>query len=270
MPACIKIENNGSVVAVIPAFELTRNLEELRNKIDEDELLEGKFTFTGVTYQEEKDTAVEDVVLFDDEHCESSNKKVVKIQVTSAEECEVNDICTGYTAKTPSSSNDEVEKWKSAFRYQSPWEVKRIKIYSDDEVRKARGMRSEYLKFWNKRVKELCRQIPNASRKKITSQVDEEWRKEQNNILSAEASILEKIGGKSPEGLKPGTLHTNMKAIDDARSDLEATEAMLANKDISAVEKQRLIANQKRARSHLKRAQESMRKNLNAKKQKTD
>jgi hypothetical protein len=41
---------------------------------------------------------------------------------------------------------------------------------------------------------------------------------------------------------------------------------MLANKDISAVEKQQLIANQKRAGSHLKRAQESMRK----KKQKTD
>jgi hypothetical protein len=74
----ITIENNSSVVAVIPAFELTRNLEELRNKIDEDKLLEGKFTFTGVTHKEEKDTAIEDVVLLDDEHGESSNRKVVK------------------------------------------------------------------------------------------------------------------------------------------------------------------------------------------------
>jgi multidrug resistance efflux pump len=113
--------------------------------------------------------------------------------------------------------------------------------------------------------------MPNASRKKISSQVDEEWRKEQNNILSAEAKIVEEIGGgKSPEGLKPGTLHKNMKAIDHARSTLEETEAKLANKAISAEEKQRLLANQKRARAQLKRAQESMRKNLNVKKQKID
>ncbi len=232
MTACIKIQNNSSVVAVIPAFELALNLKELRNRIYEDELLEGQFAFTGITYQEENEIAVEDVVIVDDKHGESSSRKVVKIQVTTAEECEVGEVDsrlhsqekkeTECTAKAPSSSNEVEEKWKAAFRYQSPWEPKRIKIYSDDEVKKARGMRSEYLKFWNKRVKELCRQMPNASRKKISSQVDEEWRKEQNNILSAEAKIVEEIGsGKSPEGLKPGTLHKNMKAIDHARSTLE-------------------------------------------------
>jgi hypothetical protein len=47
-------------------------------------------------------------------------EKLSKKQVTTAEECEVSDICTGYTANTPSSS-DKVEEWKSAFRYQSPW-----------------------------------------------------------------------------------------------------------------------------------------------------
>ncbi len=84
----------------------------------------------------------------------------------------------------------------------------------------------------------------NASRKEISSQVDEEWRKEQNNILSAEAKIVEEISGaKSPKGLKPGTLHKNMKAIDDAQSILEETEAKLANKEISAEQKQQLLAN---------------------------
>ncbi|CAB4000959.1 Hypothetical predicted protein [Paramuricea clavata] len=120
----------------------SRNLEELRNKIDKDELLEGKFTFTGVTHQEEKNNAIEDVVLFDDEHGENSNRKVVKKQVTRAEECKVRDICTGYTAKTPSSSN-EVEEWKSAFRYQ-------IAVVRMGKVGKASGMRSEYLTCWNK------------------------------------------------------------------------------------------------------------------------
>ena len=94
--------------------------------------------------------------------------KVVKIQVTTTEECEVGEVDsklhtqekkeTECTAKMPSPSNEVEEKWIAAFRYQLSWELKRIKIYSDDKVKKARGMCSEYLKFWNKQVKELCRQ----------------------------------------------------------------------------------------------------------------
>ncbi len=59
MTASIKIQNNSSVVTVIPAFALALNLKELRNRIYADELLEGQFAFTGINYQEEKEIAVD-------------------------------------------------------------------------------------------------------------------------------------------------------------------------------------------------------------------
>lgn len=273
MLACIKIENDGSVVAVIPVFELSKSLKDLRNKIEEDELLEEQFAFTALIkhkeHHEEHETTVEDVVLSDDEHAESSYRRVVRIRVETIDKCE-NDSgkAIAKIEKKPSSPDKSVvQQWKAVFNYQSPLELKRIKLYADDEIKKARGMRSEYLKFWNSRVKELCRQMPHASKDKITAQVNEEWRKEQTTILSIEATTLKEMGIKSPESLKPGTLHKNMQAINRAQSDLEQIEATLA-KNLSAAEKQRHIGNQKRARSQLKRAQENMRKNMNAKKQK--
>ena len=161
------------------------------------------------------------------------------------------------------------EKRNAAFRRQSTWELKKIKIYTDEEIGSARGMRSQYLKFWNQRVKQLCRLTPNASRNTITTQVNDEWRKEQNSILSEEASIVQNVGGKLPEGLKPGTLHNNQQAIDLAQSELDQTQQKLEMKNICAEEKKRLLANKKRARSQLKRAQEAMRKNLSSKRKKT-
>lgn len=274
MYACIKLYTDDSIVAVIPRFELTNRLEDLRKKIDEDDLVEEPYTFDRVSQSGEKETNVEDVAIDDENGGGSSDRQVVKVFLKIEEHERAQSTCKDSKEKATDigekKPNMDEEKWKAAFKPQKPWEVKMIKIYSEEEVKRARGMRSTYLKFWNKRVKEICRQTPSASKAKISSQVNNEWRKEQTTILKTEANILDTTGEKSPEGLKPGTLNNNMASINAASNELKEIEERLSEPTISSSEKKRLFANQKRAQSQMKRAQEVMRKNLKAKKHKAE
>ena len=289
MYACIKLYMNDKVVGVIPRFELTDLLVSLRQQIDEDELVEVPFSFLriipeteNVNISSEEVVKVEDIAI-EDENGGSSNKHVVKVQLNlhellpgspnpSSNEVQIksNEVAGKVIDKTQKTAEEDV--WKVAFRFQRPWEVKMIKIYSEEEISRARGMRSTYLKFWNKRVKEVCRKSPSASKKTVCNIVNKEWREEQKAILETEKAILDTSGANSPVGLKPGTLNNNMATINDVSQELKEIEEMLSEPKISKNKEkvQRLIARQQRARSQMKRAQEVMRKNLKAKKAKTD
>lgn len=281
--ACIKIELNKVIVAVIPKFELSKSTEELRNRINDDQLVEGQFSFVAVPNKpDENNTKVEDIVSDDEceESCESesSNRRVVIVKLLTTDESngdnnwpqgETLHGTAGDIAPNVSASRQTPEKneWKTHFHYQFSHQIKGLKMYTDQQIKKARGMRSDYFKFWNERVKELCREMPGASRKKIIRQIEEDWRKKQSAILNTEAAFFEKNHcGKKPDGLKPGTLNKNLQAIQHEQRELLHIEEQLQKKGNSAVVKKRLIANKQRARSQLKRAQETMRKNLNKKK----
>ena len=110
-------------------------------------------------------------------------------------------------------------------------------------------MRSTYLKFWNERVKELCRKLPSAY-KTVCNIVNKEWREEQA-ILETEKALLDILGANSPVGLKPGTLNNNMATINAVSQELNEIEEMLSEPKISKNKEkvQRLIARQQRAGS---------------------
>lgn len=155
------------------------------------------------------------------------------------------------------------------FKQQNSLEVKKIKIYTSEEIGQARGMRASYLKFWNKRAKALCTKAPNLSKKTIYAKINDEWRLEQEQILKREAEVLEK-SVEAPVSLKAGTLTKNMASINEATEEMRETTSKLREKSLSSSQRKELTAFQRRAQTKLKRAQDTMRKNLKVKKSKID
>ena len=264
---------NDKVVGVIPRFELTDLLVSLRQQIDEDELEEVPFSFLriipeteNVNISSEEVVKVEDIAI-EDENGGSSNKHVVKVQLNLHEllpgspnpssnevQTKSNEVAGKVIDKTQKTAEEDV--WKVAFRFQRPWEVKMIKIYSEEEISRARGMRSTYLKFWNKRVKEVCRKSPSASKKTVCNIV-KEWREEQKAILETEKAILDTSGANSRVGLKPGTLNNNMATINDVSQELKEIEEMLSEPKISnnkekVTSAKSTFSNETRTRSYAK------------------
>ena len=168
--------------AVIPSFPINASLSDLRREIDEEELLHGKFYFVNDGQMCAKDTEGELTVEALSSHADGADEncgdkrpiQVVEVKFVpeegknTSDENPTSDESSEELEDTresePSSSRDTKSKgaWKM-FKQQNSLEIKKIKIYTSEEIGQARGMRASYLKFWNKRAKALCTKAPNLS-----------------------------------------------------------------------------------------------------------
>ena len=265
-------------LVVIPSFPRTSSLHDLRREIENEELLSnGNYIFVhnaghACGKEDEKTLTIEDLV--NDDANILKDGRQVDVEIKFVDE-ETEDTSTeenvpeaaGATSDSCETESSTSASWQT-FKYPKPWEVKNVKIYSPDEIIKSRGMKSSYCKFWNKRAKELCSQAPNLSKKSICTTMNEEWRLEQERILKEEAEVINKTEATPPNSLKAGTLKTNISAIEEASAKLRSISAKLGNRATPPSSRKDLLAEQARARSRLKRAQETMRKNLKVKKSK--
>ena len=286
---CIRIfetvSGSQEFLAIIPSFAKTGTISNLRREISNGELLT-KEEYVFVNNERAYEIKEEDDVTIDEFATDANIKDVISIEgkfvkedetatATSDEDESLDDLETSRATSTASEpSGSENSKTKSAFwqvfKYQNSWEMKNVKIYSTEEINKARGMRAAYFRFWNQRVKALCSQTPNISKRSLCQQINEEWRSEQHSILQQETEVLKKTTETPPASLKSGTLNANLLRMEEATKELEDTTDKLTNKTLSAKERNDYEAVQRRAKSNLKRAQESMRKNLKVKKCKID
>ncbi len=276
--------------AVIPSFPIKASLSDLRREIHEEDLLDGKYVFVNDGKVCAKDTEGELTVEASSSHADGADENCEDERPINVVEVKfVNDSEEGKNTsdETPTSdeSSEELEDTRKSelsssrgtkregawqmFKLPNSLEVKQIKIYTSEEIGQARGMRASYLKFWNKRAKALCTKAPNLSKKTIYDKINDEWRLEQEQILKREAEVLEK-SAEAPVSLKAGTLTKNMEAINEATEEMRETTSKLRGKSLSSSQRKELTAFQRRAQTKLKRAQDTMRKNLKVKKSKID
>ncbi|KAJ7352822.1 hypothetical protein OS493_033633 [Desmophyllum pertusum] len=273
-------QEDQEFLAVIPSFPKTGCLDDLRRKIEEDELTSnGNYLFVQADHtcgkEDEKTLTIEVLTCTTDD----INIRQVDVQIKFVEEeTEHTNNDDTVTAKEDHARHDAMSSSETEpsgtswlnFKNPKPWEIKRIKIYTPEEISKARGMKSLYYNFWNKRAKALCSRAPNLSKQSICTKINEGWRYEQERILKEEAEVIHKTEHTPPDSLKAGTLNNNMSSIEEASAKLRAVTAKLGGQKPLHASRKDLLAEQARAKSKLKRAQESMRKNLKIKKSKID
>lgn len=268
-------------LAVIPSFPRSSSLSALRKKIDEEELINGSYVFVlhKADHSKEEETVMTALVHAKEQQVDLEIKFVAidedekeTVEEEGQGEDDLQDADDASTSVRGNSRGESSEPSTSVswqiFKSPKPWEVKNIKIYTPEEICKARGVKAAYCKFWNKRVKALCSYA--ISKQSICKKVNDEWRLEQETILKKEAEIIQKAGEPAPAGLKAGTLNNNIYTIAEASTQLKGLTARLQDKNSPPASRKVLLAEQARAKSKLKRAQETMRKNLKVKKSKID
>lgn len=190
-------------------------------------------------------------------------------------------------ANTPNSSNEDSPKdtetkkhWRSCsnsaafLRSPSSWEVRGVKIYSLEEVEAAKGMEKKRRVFWNNMAKKLCKETTKP-KQIIGKTINEEWRKEQGNLLLAEQDLLlateTETNVLSCRKLKPRTIGNNAQRIRNKQEELDKINARIdkAKKQLPGqkrkIELDELERTKKFFLSDMKKAQDAMRKNLKVK-----
>lgn len=163
------------------------------------------------------------------------------------------------------------KQWKRSYpilRSPKPWEVRGIKIYSLSEVESATGYEKTRREHWNKEAKSLCCST-SLSRSEVAQKINESWRKEKRRILEDKLESIRcgKEAGPS-KSLKKSTLENNMERIRHIESELSAIEEEISkskNKIESPTNQstiRRLQSRKSYLCSQMKKAEDSMRKNL--------
>ena len=174
--------------------------------------------------------------------------------------------------KEPSNEADITPKQRlrsyPILRSPKPWEVRGIKIYSLSEIESATGYEKPRREHWNKEAESLCCST-NLSRSEVVQKINESWRKEKRRILEHK---LENISSGKEAGpsksLKKSTLENNMERIRHIESELSAIEEEISKSKykIESPTNQSTIKRLQSRKSYLysqmKKAEDSMRKNL--------
>ena len=153
----------------------------------------------------------------------------------------------------------------SFLRSPKPWEVKGIKIYSQQEIDAAVGYENQRREFWNQEAKNLSRSTI-LSREHIAKRINELWRKEKATILQNELDAKLASGGHQATPNTKKTVCKNLERVKKLSDEINDVE-----ENISRMEKQkntdsgslsRLKHQKSCLMSQLKKAQDCMRKNL--------
>ena len=153
----------------------------------------------------------------------------------------------------------------SFLRNPKPWEVKGIKIYSQQEVDTAVGYEKQRREFWNQEAKNLSRST-NLSREHIAKCINERWRKEKATILQNEldAKLASGVHQATPNTKK--TVCKNWERVKELRDEITDVEENMARMEKGKNTDSGLLSRLKQKKSclmsKLKKAQDCMRKNL--------
>ena len=155
-------------------------------------------------------------------------------------------------------------------RSPTSWEIRGVKIYTQIEVEKAKGMEKKRREFWNNEVKRLCRETK-KSKNDVMKEVNIAWRKYQGTLLLEEGNLLQKLQNDESKGqtsttCKPGTIQKNFDRIRQHKNDLDQVINEIENTKCDSVigKKRKLdeLDDKSYLLAEMKKAQDAMRKNL--------
>ena len=299
---CLKInDDQGETVGVIPLYCETSTLQLLREEIEDDfEVRHFLFKQDGKNLHpsEELNTIVASaahemvddagkqffVVIIsrnDEEYALESTSKcnLTDFQVTSPEPAREPEA-TALTVETNRHSNNQcsssTKSSVSFLRSPTSWEIRGVKIYTQYEIGKAKGMEKKRREFWNKEAKRLCQETK-MSRNDVCKEINVAWRKHQATLLLEEESLLEGLQNDSeavdfnkcstPNNCKPGTIQKNLDRIRQHKNELDQVFAEIESTECgSEIGRKRKLDELNDKKSfllvELKKAQDAMRKNL--------
>ena len=200
---------------------------------------------------------------------------------------------TDYKTSLPAASLPENPKKVFQLRSPTTCEFRNLKIYTDAEIKKGRGQEQAYRTFWNEKVKKMAknRQISN---KEIYKRANDEWRHHRSKVLVKDSIDMEEIvkstytekredeeteDGPQAKKLKAGTVPSNISRVKAASASLESLLAELNRKTEELkktfdpilkkeiqTELSQLQMSLDSSKSEMRKAQETLRKNLKTKK----
>ncbi len=153
----------------------------------------------------------------------------------------------------------------SFLRSPKPWEVKGIKIYSQQEIDTAAGYEKQRREFWNQEAKNLSRSTM-LSRERIAKCINEHWRKEKATLLQNELDAKLASGGHQATSNTKKTVCKNLERVKELRDKIadveESISRMEKGKNTDSGSLSRLKQQKSCLMSQLKKAQDCMRKNM--------
>lgn len=268
---CLKIIKENDTIGVIPAFKRETVLSDLRLDIEEDfDCKDFIFLQDGMPL----DVSQEILTNIDSVKEEAFGLSIIKISSPPLPESTIVVQTSAMTSQPTEFAEGCQVSSDSFLRRPSSWEVRGIKIYSEDEIVRSNGFEKKRREFWNNMAKTLCKETQ-KSRAVIAKEINEAWRDYKTSLLLAEEKILSEtdtLGTSTKETMKPGTLVKNADRIRHNKNVLDATnveiEDIRRSQDKGPQRKRKLEMLEEKKRfyqSDMKKAQDSMRKNLNVK-----
>ena len=191
----------------------------------------------------------------------SKTDKTVPKSAASAETSLVSSLSTSETEVTSTSNVLQLRRLSDV-------ELRNIKIYSNADIEKGKGSEKEYRRFWNEEVRKMAKDT-SIGKKEMYKQVNECWKLKRCSLLEAEA----------PKTMKKATISKNIERVREATESTKSlretvgsmSQTLKRNTDL--VNRAEVERNVKRTKtslissmSELRKAQDTLRKNLGAKK----
>ena len=296
--SCLKVENEeGQTVGVIPIYCGESTLANIRKEIEDDfEINNSWFMRGGSTLETSEEVCTSVASIARDIVDHFTGKRFFSITISNslklgatADSMNENEPLktTGFDSTTtvasgmmpiPKTSKTEennpcssTSKATGSFlRSPTSWEVRGVKIYTQNDVQKAKGMEKKRREFWNKEVKRLCRET-NKSKNNIMKEVNIAWRQYHGTLLLEEENLLQKLqvdnNSQTISKCKPGTLQKNFDRIRQNKNELDQVINEIDHtKAGSVVGKKRKLDELEDKKScllgEMKKAQDALRKNL--------
>ena len=161
-------------------------------------------------------------------------------------------------------------------RSPTSWEIRGVKVYTEEEIAKAKGMEKKRQLYWNDQAKKLCKDTT-KSKGQIAKSIDMAWRQHQSTLLLKEEALVSQMkstANTDPEifgkrKCKPGTIQKNADrirqhtiALDEVNTELGASPINIFQGPNAAKKRKMLVDRKKYHLTELKKAQDAMRKNV--------
>jgi hypothetical protein len=287
----LKIMEENTTIGIIPAFDTELSLVNLRREIEEDfEIREFDFQYRQETGQQintqPQDEDVTKVVSVAQLADEVPIINIIKRLSNRFKSCGDSKPKTDHTSKNESVSESSMSTGGVSFqkavststyflRSPTSWEIRGVKVYTEAEITKAKGMGKKGRLFWNDEAKKLCKDTT-KSKGQVAKSIDIAWREHQSTLLLEEEALLSQMNSTTntdPEFFgktkcKPGTIKNNADQIRQhtvALDEVNTQSSVNIFQGPSEDKKRKVLVDRKKYHlTELKKAQDAMRKNLKA------
>lgn len=271
----LKIVKEGNTIGVLPMYNKESTLAELRLEIEDDFEVKD-FAFereaTELDVCEEISTIVASTGLQTVDKATGNNFFVVTI-VERSKDVEIESEEKPLKEKTK--QNASCSNTPSSFlRSPKAWEIRGVKIYTQNEIETAKGMEKKRREFWNQTAKKLCNETK-KSKCNVVKAIEIAWREHQATLLLEENNLLSRIQEDVGRNIavpnqrkcKPGTIQKNANRIRQNKIELDKVNDKIVGTECSSGigKKRKLNELQDRKKyllAEMKKAQDVMRKNL--------